>query len=222
MHEPIFITGCARSGTSLVARCVKASGAAGGTLILGDSNNPHGFFENAAIREKLIKPALIANGCDPLGQDPLPDPEDPITTIPDLRKKVQSILQAEGVDLAKPWFYKCAKIHLMWRAWHGEFPDAKYIIVRRSEAMIVDSCLRTGFMQRHLNATGWFGWVRYQLARFAEMRDSGLNVKEVWSDKLIAGDYSELKDALEWAGLTFDPEIIKSCIDPAIWTRGIK
>ena len=44
MKEPILITGCARSGTSMVAGIINMSGAFGGVMAGPNKNNQKGNF----------------------------------------------------------------------------------------------------------------------------------------------------------------------------------
>src|SRR4030065_256064 len=74
-ESPILITGCARSGTSMVAGIINTCGAWGGKLISPSNYNQKGFFENVVIRNKICKPFLESIGVDTKGQDPLPDME---------------------------------------------------------------------------------------------------------------------------------------------------
>ena len=72
-REPILITGAARSGTSLCAGTTNICGAWGGSLSGPTKYNRKGMFENSEIRNAVVKPYLRRIGCDPMGQDPLPD-----------------------------------------------------------------------------------------------------------------------------------------------------
>ena len=50
-QSPILVTGCARSGTSLVAGIVNICGAFGGVTRPGNPANEKGLFENISIQE---------------------------------------------------------------------------------------------------------------------------------------------------------------------------
>ena len=48
MEDPILVSGCARSGTSLVAQILHVCGAWKGETVAPDpASNPDGFFEHA-------------------------------------------------------------------------------------------------------------------------------------------------------------------------------
>ena len=145
LPDPILVTGCARSGTSLVAGAVNLCGAFGGIMRGPNKNNPRGMYENSRIVNAITKPYLRSLDLDPLGQYPLPDVNNlPIPT--DWRRRVEQVIQEEGYP-GGPWFYKGAKMCLFHPVWSYAFPRAKWVIVRRRISDIVTSCEKTGFMQ---------------------------------------------------------------------------
>lgn len=231
MKEPILITGAARSGTSMVAGIINLCGAFGGVMSPPNKNNEKGMFENVSIRNNVVKPYLKGIGVDPMGQYPLPDIE--TLNIPfDWRNRVENVIKLEGyVD--GPWMYKGAKMCLFWPVWEYAFPNAKWIIVRRKDEEIVHSCLNTGFMRafawennvRAVNAKdekdAWFWWVRQHNRRFVEMIEEGLNVKQVWPEKMINGDYSQIYEMVEWLGLKWNPEV-PNFIEPKLYKTRAK
>jgi len=227
LPSPILITGAARSGTSLSAGIINICGAFGGRMSGPTRNNKKGMFENARIRNQILKPYLRGIGMDPLGQYPLPDPEN-LLPQPDLKKQVEQIMVEDGYKDG-PWMYKGAKACLTWPLWSKAFPDAKWVIVRRKTNDIVASCLKTNFMRAFSSKNfqkcagvdneidGWTWWVEQHIRRFKEMVDSGLNCMEVWPEKMVKGDYTQSKDMIEWLGLEWKEEEVKSFIDPKLW-----
>lgn len=226
MRSPILITGCARSGTSMIAGAINICGVFGGNMSGPNGSNKKGMFENARIRNKILKPYLRDLSVDILGQYPLPD----ISTLPipsDWRSRVERIIKDEGYNTG-PWMYKGAKMCLTWPIWAHAFPDAKWLIVRRRSGDIANSCLKTNFMrafgrdifQKAVGVDnerdGWLWWVNQHLARFREMIDGGLNVKVVWPDRMVSGDYRQLKETIEWLGLEWNSEVL-NFIDPKLW-----
>ena len=226
MPAPILVTGCARSGTSMVAGAINLCGAFGGEMSGPNRNNPKGMFENAKIRNTIVKPYLSRSKVDPMGQFPLPDVQK--LSIPnDWASKVKQIFLEQGYQRG-PWMYKGAKMCLMWPVWHHAFPEAKWIIVRRKDDDIINSCLKTNFMrafnnngiQRAINvntiAEGWQWWVNEHKKRFVEMINKGLNIKIVWPEKMVLADYQQIYETIEWLGLKWNPEIL-SFIDSKLW-----
>jgi hypothetical protein len=226
MPSPILITGAARSGTSMVAGAINICGAFGGTMSGPNRNNQKGMFENHVIRNQIMKPYLQEIGADKMGQFPLPEVS--TLSIPiNWKGRVERILQEQGYK-SGPWFYKGAKMCLMWPVWHYAFPNAKWIIVRRRTGDIARSCCKTTFMrafsreltQRKVNAKsefeGWIWWVRQHEKRFVEMIEAGLNVKQIWPERMVTGDYQQLYETLEWLGLSWKSDVL-GFIDPKLW-----
>ena len=226
MPAPILITGAARSGTSMVAGCVNMCGAFGGIMSGPNKNNKKGMFENHQIRQTIVKPYLKRLGCDPLGQFPLPDPNTMVIPVT-LRKTIEGVMKQQGYT-SGPWFYKGAKMCLLWPAFHYAFPNAKWIIVRRRTGDIAASCCKTSFMRAFTlpqnrkkigieeEFDAWVWWVNQHEKRFVEMIEAGLNVKQVWPERMITGDYQQMYETMEWLGLEWNSEIY-NFIEPKIW-----
>lgn len=229
INSPILITGCARSGTSFTAGIFHICGAWGGKFVSAGFNNQKGFFENAAIRNKICKPFLESIGADPKGQYPLPE----INIIKDYvvnsqfadiwRYKILGVLNEQKYNPNNsPWFYKGAKMCLMWPIWNAAFPDAKWIIVRRDKEDIISSCLKTGFMSAYKDKQGWEGWVDYHLTRFEEIKKSCKNVYEVYPQEMIEGNFTNIKKIIECFNLIWKEKEVIEFITPALWSEVIR
>ena len=224
--SPILITGCARSGTSMTAGIINLCGAFGGKMAGSTNYNRKGMFENTEIWERITKPYLISIGADPMCQNPLPDIEKVWESAyifrqqdDKLKKAVLQVIDKQGYKQGK-WFYKGAKMCLLWPMWYYAFPFAKWIIVRRKKEEIVDSCLRTGFMRAFKTKEGWESWVDVHEQRFQEMKNMNLKIKEVWPKKIINNDLSEIKSVIEWTGLEFREKEVREFISPELWNLG--
>jgi len=227
MKSPILITGCARSGTSMVAGIINICGAFGGVMSGPNRNNQKGMFENVAIRQRMTKPYLHSIGVDPLGQYPLADTNS--LPIPrDWKDRVEEIMIREGLQEDQPWMVKEAKMSFTWPIWHYAYPNAKWIIVRRKTPDIIRSCMRTAFMnafRREENQAaveakdeydGWMWWVHQHEAQFKEMLYAGLNVKQIWPERMVSRDYGQTEEMIEWLGLEWNDEIF-GFIEPKLW-----
>jgi len=226
VRNPILITGCARSGTSMIGGVVELCGGFGGKMFGPNKNNEKGMFENEYIRNQIVKPYLRSLGVDPLGQYPLPNRE----TLPipiKLSRDVIESMQQQGLQ-DQPWFYKGAKMCLMWAAWNFAFPDAKWIIVRRKTPDIINSCMKTSFMnafsldknkkavKANSEYDGWLWWVRQHEDCFVEMIQAGLNVKVIYPERMVYGDYKQMQETIEWLGLKWNNEVY-NFIAPKLW-----
>ena len=214
-ETPILVTGCARSGTSLIAGIIHSCGAFGGTLLGPWEYNKKGQFENLYIRENMVKPYLNAIMADPRGQRPLPVAET-VPVIIDWHEAFLNVMVEQGYTDG-PIFYKGAKMCLMWPVWHTAFPKAKWVVVRRDDKGIIASCLRAPFMTAYTDEEGWQYWVNHHKLCWDEMRDVELDIFEIWTPPLIDGDLSGAKEMIQWLGLEWDEEKVDEFVSPEIW-----
>ena len=74
--------------------------------------------------------------------------------------------------------------------------------------------------QKAVNAAdeyaGWQWWVDQHIERFREMMDAGLNVMQVWPERMVSRDYGQTEDMLNWLGLEWTDEIF-GFIEPKLW-----
>jgi hypothetical protein len=206
--SPILITGCPRSGTSIVAVAINKCGA-----FLGETSK-RDMFENSCIKRTVVKPYFERNGYDPSGQFPLPNTGE-ISIPMDWKQKVEQVIVTEEY-INGPWMYKGTGMCLIWPVWNYAYPNAKWIIVRRKTSDIVYSCLRTGYMNAYNDEKGWKEWVHLYEKKFVEMIEAGLNCKQIWPERMVNGNYEQLKEVLDWIGLPWKKEIVDS-IDPLLW-----
>ena len=204
----------------MTAGIIDICGAFGGNTAPANPNNKKGMFENRRVVNDHVKPYLSAMGFDPMGQNPLPD-INKLQPFHTLRAKIEKIFKEDGYQDG-PWYYKGAKMCLIWPVFKAAFPDAKWVIVRREDRAIVHSCMRTGFMKKHETEAGWQSWVDVHKQRFTEMHTGGLQVREVWPSRFIDGDYQEVKDLIDWLGLDWNDQEVKKFVDPKLYTAGGK
>jgi len=202
----------------MTAAIVHMCGAFGGKMSGPTPNNRKGMFENTEIRNSIIKPYLRSIKMDPLGQDPLPDVKN-LDEMSDLRERVEWAMKWQGFTRG-PWFYKGAKLCLIWPLWQTAFPEAKWIIVRRRDDDIARSCARTTFMRAFGdNYLDWYKWITHHKERFEEMKKV-LDVREVWPTKFVQGDYSEIESVIRWLGLEWKEEAAREFVNPE-WYRSV-
>jgi hypothetical protein len=194
----------------MIAGIVNLCGAFGGNM------NP--MFENIKVLKNIVRPYLIDSNADQFGQYPLPDPT--TLRIPTfLAREAINIIQADGYTNGA-WFYKGTQMNLVFPIWHYAFPNAKWIIVRRQDDDIVDSCMHTTYMNafdkdENIKAVGakdkrdaWYWWLRQQNKNFVSMIEQGLNVKQIHPERMVYGDYSQIHEMLDWLGLKWNSEVL--------------
>lgn len=215
--DPIFITGCPRSGTSLFCGVLERCGADGGKICGATPANPKGQYENSQIRSKLIKPYLRSIGADPLGQKPLPDLSR-LKPFPALRQKFYKMLRKQGAAPDSTIYMKVCKASLIWPVFNEAFPNSKWIIVRRLDKDIINSCLKTSFMRKRRTAEEWQEWIDFHKDRFEEMKKKFPDrVMEVWPTDLIHGKFTFIKHSIEWLGLDWNEAKVVDWVDKDLW-----
>lgn len=221
MKSPIFITGCARSGTSMTAGVIDICGGWGGDICGATRANKKGQFENREIVNSVVKPFLRTIQVDPMGQYPLPDINHIIIQRGNAKfwnEKIMSIMKAQGLKNNMDWYLKGAKICLIWPLWHRAFPDSKWIWVNRSKYGIINSCLKTNFMRAFDSESGWDWWIDQHRLRFNEMASRvGLDMVVIHPAKMISGDFAEVRDLIKWLNLNWKESEVRKFIDPALW-----
>lgn len=214
---PVFVTGLPRSGTSMVMGLLGLCGLWLGHTVPGGKVNVHGFFENSVLRERVQKEILRQGSFDPLGVRRLP-PAAWHPVIRNLRAVVGAVLGAQRYDGREIWGFKDAKLTLTWRVWHEHFPQARWVIVRRSSDEIVASCLRTIFMRQHSSDPAFW---RQFVADYVERL--GVLQQEVgWSRTIEAGDvasghFDALERLVNELGLVWRPQAMHGFIAPEHW-----
>lgn len=200
MKDPILITGCVRSGLTMTARAFFGCGA-----YCDDTQGANSSFTNQRLSTRIVAPYLRLAGGDTRGQWPLVELES-LPRWPLLREHVQRSIgfEAGGLDGGE-WFYKDHRIASTWPHWNASFPDARWIIVRRETEAIVNACLSTRYMDGYSTREGWDAWVGWYVRRLQEIKRTAGAWREVWPSKFFAGDTTELREAIEWAGLTWTP-----------------
>lgn len=209
-QPPILVTGVARSGSGMIAGVLNKCGAFGGMM-----TNKKGLYENDCIREAIVKPYLEQVGVDPMGQRTLLDTSSVL--IPRYwKREVEEVMIAEGYKEGA-WMYKDARIALMWPIWNYAFPNAKWLIVRRRTGDIIQSCMKTAYMNAYETEEGWKSWVHENEKRFIEMITEGINCKQIWPERMVYGDYKQLYETLDWLGLQWSSDIV-DFINPLLWS----
>jgi hypothetical protein len=222
LPEPILITSIPRSGSSMIAGILSLCGIDAGQTINPDKSYTTHLQENQRIRG-LISYAFKENLVDPQAQFPLPTRH---FLLPEgFRRRCFSTMVKEGVKGL--WYYKDNRLPLIWEEINKEFPEAKWILVYRSENGILESCKKTGFMQafsktyilqqidKETAIEGWKWWLGQYQERVLEMQYA-LNIRFVYPEKMMHGNFTEIKSIIEWVGGTWDEQAVKQFIEPKL------
>lgn len=203
--KPIFITGHARGGTSLVAGCVAMCDVSGGLGVRGPSPwNRKGHFESEPLIA-LNKRILTDNGFDPLGQHPLPAGE--------LRLRFNLRRAAESVMPNERWFFKDAKTCLVHQFWRNAYPEAKWLVVMRSKAQVLASCERCGFMHKAPDWEVWYWHYYRQLAGIIQRPNSMIVVP----DDLVKHGAIAFKQYCQWLDIPYNKEKLNTFIEKGLF-----
>lgn len=204
MKDPIIITGAPRSGKTLIAGILNICGVFTG--------NVDKCFENKVFHNKLIAPYLQENKVDPNGQTLFADSKE-LNISQTWKENVQKLITAQNYTEGQKWLLKSSQVALMWPLWEYSFPKSKYIIVRRRTGDVVQSCMKTSYMNGHSTEEGWKQMCRAYDERFVEMMNAGLDCKVIWPHRMAYGDYEQIYELLEWLGLEWKTDIL-TWVDP--------
>ena len=211
VNTPILVTGIERSGSSLVARIIEMCGAFTG------ETTP--MCENKRIKKFVDQYYSDTLQIDTRGQYPLPD-FDKLALPFGWKKKITRLLKEENYTENKPWMYKGSRVAQLWPIWDFAYPNAKYIIVRRRTGDVIESCLKTGFMDAYSSSRildeigvqnerdGWLWWVHEHEKMFVAMIEKGLNCKVIWPERMLDGNFQQIHEMLHWLDLPWKTGII--------------
>jgi hypothetical protein len=196
-HSPIFITGIERSGSTVVAKIIQSCGA-----FTGETTD---MLENKKIKNLVDYYYNRILKIPKYGQKPLPNTRW-VCPLYEWKDQITNALREDGYDDQSVWMYKNFRICQIWPVWDRVYPNAKWVIVRRRTGDIIQSCLKTGFMNAYSDQIGWLGWIHEHEKLFVEMLEKGLNCKIIWPERMAMGDYQQMQETIEWLGLTWNDE----------------
>ena len=209
LPDPVLITGTPRSGTSMTAGIFRRCGAWCGKV--------DGSFENTDIRDAVLAPWFKMLEADPRCQKPLPDLSK-LESVPlsGMARRIETFAKFQGYRHGV-WFYKSPKIAATWPTWWQVFPETKWIIVRRRDEDIINSCMKTGYMDAYSTKEEWQTWLDTWKGLFTSIYEASAQVREVWPHRFVEGDYSEIQGITKWLGLRWDDAKVKAFINPELW-----
>jgi hypothetical protein len=72
-------------------------------------------------------------------------------------QRIDSYLEQEGYE-GGPWFYKDNRLLWLYETFKCLYPHATWVVVRRDPLELVESCLKTWWMQGRHGHTAWLEW----------------------------------------------------------------
>lgn len=209
--SPILITGAERSGSTIIARILDMCDVWKGDCDKMFENKKLHTLQNNYFKNKTIPitDTLLLNM--PLGWE----------------ISVLEALSQQGWT-GGVWMNKSSLQARLWPFWHYAFPNAKWLIVRRRTGDVIQSCIKTGYMKLFKNTNnlklvnasteeeGWLWWVHQYEKKFIEMMQHGLNCRVIWPERMVDGDFSQIKETIEWLGLKWNrkiPEVVSPLLE---------
>jgi hypothetical protein len=96
------------------------------------------------------------------------------------------------------------------------FQQASWVIVQRDKNDILASHRKRNGDERKVQQL-----IRSALLALALIRhNTGLQWRDVRPQKMINGDFTEIKRVIKWLGLPWNKEAVKEFVDPALWHHG--
>lgn len=214
-QRPIIITEIPRSGASIIAAVLGNCG-----VWLGDS---HGTSPSKRLSSLLARPMLRGLGCDPVALGTYPPTlacnAVAASTSALWRRAVCKIMERDAEGIGRPWAYLGADATPLWPVWRSAFPDARWIIVRRSQRSIIASCRRTGDVGVGKSDDDLFRWIGNFEMSFSEIM-AVTNSREIWPSRALAGELGEVLLLLDWLGVAYDPTAVSDLLAPMAWGSG--
>jgi len=192
--DPIIIAGCPRSGTSLTAGVIHACGAFVGEYQVWP-DNARGTFENLRVLSLLHRRwNKSLNPADELRNE----------------------LFRQGYK-AGPWLIKLSGNMLLdkWIYARNMFPGSFWVIVQRNKKDIMAS------HQARDDKTAMHRIRQSVLTLSLIKHNTGLRWREVWPQKIIDGDFREMKKVVKWLGLSWNKRAVDAFVDPDLWHHGL-
>jgi len=207
MSKPIFITGSPRSGKTIIAGALQTCGVG-----CGVSSK---MLENIQIGNRICSRILHEAGQDPDGYIVRLSPTTYFHPIPEFKQQIDEVREVEGFDDGF-WFFKSAKILLMWQQFLYAYPEAKFIIIRRRRADIIASCMKTNYMQAYQDERGWGYMVDAYLEKIEELKNSTADWMEIWPEEMASGNYQPMYELYRWLKVPWNTKVL-TYVDPKFW-----
>jgi hypothetical protein len=196
---PVCVAGMHRSGTSLVARLLAASGLDGGPpseLVVPAPDNPEGFGEN--LRFLRLNDEILARFGGTWDRPPVLRPGwTGDRRLASLRREAAALVGRFGSD--RPWFWKDPRNSLTLPFWREMMPDLRVVLCLRDPREVMASLWRR---RQAVGPAGWALWLTYNSHALASVPRDHLVVTH--HEAYLHDAAAELERVVEALGLTVD------------------
>jgi len=223
MIDSLFIvTGSPRSGVAFAVDILRACGT--WTEETLDGKNSRRLLGGSPVFRGLVKPFMIGLGADLTCQKPFAN----IDTVRMLaetvgdnwRGFVERAARRRGY-VGGPWMYVGEEAATIWPVWRAAFPDAKWVVVRRHDADIVNACMRTTTMRKYSERGDWMNWLTTYKSRFSEIIDSGADVFQFWPQYAVDGNFGPVSRLMTELGLEWSRDNVFDSLVPALFKNNV-
>ncbi len=226
LSSVLIITGMHRSGTSLVAAFMQALGVdLGQNLLVGDSFNPPGYFEDVDFLK--FQRSLLQACCHP-SEPGWSDwgwtesewlDRDQFTTY---RASAQQLITTRS-DRAEIWGWKDPRTSLLLDFWDQLIPQANYLLIYRFPWDVADSIKRSSGLGcfKALNALQIWQYYNSHLLKFYQTHRARCLLVNI-NSLLTSPDQflNLLRSQLSWLSkLDLSPDILNHLYQPNLFTK---
>lgn len=213
--RPVLITGAPFSGITKVAGLFYKHG-----LWLGksdeywDISEPRFQYENPVLRSQVNQKILGLIDADPFRVDKIPELSG-LPTTGSLKSAIKGMVRKQGYDGSHLWGFKDFRMSLLWPLWQKEFPDARWVIVKRPRSNTIRTCLNMqGTRKISLHEHYWYNWCEIYDERLQALRTAVSHSFEIDANALEYGEIEQIQGLMDLLGLDFDLKITKQHFKP--------
>lgn len=192
----------------MTAGILNSVGVFTGTTKEGDEYNQRGYYEHVEIDMAL---SYYLRSCDADGLGKRFQPIDLDEQFVDFRDLVLDIIESERPG-SPAWAFKSTKTAICRNIWRVHFPTAKWIICRRKRDLIIDSMVRSPFMDAYNTRDEWdqmLNRYEYMMRDIADRCDA----YEFDVDSAVNGDVDQVAGMLDFIGHDADANQAHKFID---------
>lgn len=195
----ILILCSPRTGSSLVTKIFHEHGCWIGNVRSKPNNHGYVHYENEDLRN-VVKSIVNTNTIEHVWGYP-------IAVKKEYKKKLDNIIDA--IQPKNPWCFKVL-------ADYGPLffhRKPRLIYIRRDQKQAIESMAEKG----RKPDKDKIAKIHHQRIKLMKSYEYELGGRWVNTDELIDGNYESIREAIEFSGLTFNPDIVESVIDQSKW-----